>query len=128
MAGGQKAQITTDPARQDIGRDATVTATARGVRRKKAAEQGRGRAGAWRRAKLVRKPDISQMCNKRICVRNCMSTHFKSTLSMYGHSGRGGKGREQGQESDLEADLELGGFSGALVVANATINKYEIKI
>lgn len=121
MAGGQKAQITTDPARQDIGRDATVTATARGVRRKKA-------AGAWRRAKLVRKPDISQMCNKRICVRNCMSTHFKSTLSMYGHSGRGGKGREQGQESDLEADLELGGFSGALVVANATINKYEIKI
>lgn len=98
MAGGQKAQITTDPARQDIGRDATVTATARGVRRKKA-------AGAWRRAKLVRKPDISQMCNKRICVRNCMSTHFKSTLSMYGHSGRGGKGAGAG--------VGLGGRLGA---------------
>lgn len=113
MAGGQKAQITTDPARQDIGRDATVTA--RGVRRKKAAEQGRGRAGAWRRAKLVRKPDISQMCNKRICVRNCMSTHFKSTLSMYGHSGRRegkGAGAGVGLGGRLGARWLLGCFGG----------------
>lgn len=79
---------------------------------------------ARRRAKLVRKPDISQMCNKRICVRNCMSTHFKSTLSMYGQSGRWGEGAVRGQGSEGK----LGGFSGASVVANATINKYEIKI
>lgn len=93
-------------------------ATPKGVRRKQGAwHDGKAR----RRAKLVRKPDISQMCNKRICVRNCMSTHFKSTLSMYGQSGRRGPG-------GMQDEGKLGGFSGALVVANATINKYEIKI